>query len=346
MTDETGLLQHAAFSVPRYEDGYCLDDNARALLLMAIVEDAGIEESRVVRGLASRYLAFVRHSFHPATRRFRNLMSYSRQWLEERGSEDSHGRAVWALGTVVGRSADPGRRTLGAELFHAALPSIAAFTSPRAWAFVLLGISEYLRAFQGDSQVQTLRQDLAERLLGLFRGTSRPDWPWFENRLTYCNAQLSQALIVCGSSMRQDEMTAVGLKSLEWLAAIQFSEEGYFTPIGSDGFYERGGRKARFDQQPVEAGAMVSACLEAARVTGDAAWSLRADSIFSWFIGQNHLQRSLYDETTGGCRDALHVDRANENQGAESTLAFLTALLEMRAADERGRAPSTANEAP
>jgi hypothetical protein len=136
--------------------------------------------------------------------------------------------------------------------------------------------------------------------------------------------------------MGNEEMTTAGSRSLEWLAEIQLSEDGYFAPIGSDGFYERGGRRASFDQQPVEAYAMVSACLEAERVTGDARWAELARRAFSWFLGQNHLQRSVYDATTGGCRDGLHADRPNENQGAESTLSFLLALLEMRASDRSG----------
>ena len=146
MSDQTGLLQHAVFTVPRYEDGYSLDDNARALLLTALIEDAGTEDAKAVRTLATRYMAFVSHAFNQERRRFRNFMSYSRQWLEEYGSEDSHGRALWALGTVVGRSGDPGKQSLGGDLFHAALPAVATFTSPRAWAFALLGIDEYLRA--------------------------------------------------------------------------------------------------------------------------------------------------------------------------------------------------------
>jgi glycosyltransferase involved in cell wall biosynthesis len=338
MSDQTGMLQHALFNVPQYDDGYCLDDNARALLLMALVEDAGTEEGRTVRALAARYLAFVSHAFNPAHARFRNFMSYSRQWLEERGSEDSHGRALWALGTVVGRSGDPGKQTLGGQLFHAALPSVAAFTSPRAWAYTLLGIDEYLRAFEGDSSVQAVRTLLAERLLDLFRRTSVSKWPWFEDRVTYSNARLPQALIVSGAWLQNEEMSDAGTRSLQWLADIQCSEDGYFTPIGSNGFYRRGAPKALFDQQPVEACAMVSACLEAARATGEARWAQHARRAFGWFLGQNHLQQSLYDPTTGGCRDGLHADRVNENQGAESTLSFLLALAEMRSA---ARADST-----
>ncbi len=333
MTDDTGLLQHASFSVPRYDEGYCLDDNARALLLMALVEDAGTEDVEVVRALASRYLAFVSHAFRREAGRFRNFLSYARRWQDECGSEDCHGRAIWALGAVVGHSNDPGRQSLGSELFHAALPAVAGFTSPRAWAYALLGIDEYLRAFAGDSSIQSVRATLAERLLGLFQRTSAHEWPWFEDRATYCNARLSHALIVSGAWMENEEMMAAGLRSLEWLAGVQRTPDGYFAPIGSNGFYERGAPTAEFDQQPVEACGMVSACLEAHRVTGDERWAEHARRAFNWFLGQNQLQKVLYEPSTGGCRDGLHADRVNENQGAESTLSFLLALLAMRSAD-------------
>ena len=333
MTDDTGLLQHAAFTVPRREDGYCLDDNARALLVMALAEEAGGEQRELIRSLASRYLAFVRHAWNPALGRFRNFLSYERTWLEPCGSEDSHGRALWALGAVVGRSADPGRVGLCGDLFHAALPAVPAFSSPRAWAFALLGIDEYLRAFAGDSGVQAVRAELAERLLELFRRSGDAQWPWFEERLTYCGARLSQALLVSGARMRREDMLQAGLDSLAWLVEVQRSPEGYLAPVGSNGFYVRGGTKARFDQQPVEASAMVSACLAARRVTGDVAWGAHARTAFDWYLGRNELQLAPYDPATGGCRDGLHEARLNENQGAEASVGFLLALLELRAAE-------------
>ncbi len=333
MTDSTGVFQHATFGVPRYEDGYCVDDNARALLAMALVEDEGSENAKVVRELSSRYLAFVNYAFHRRLGRFRNFMSYSRRWMEECGSEDSHGRALWSLGTVVGRSRSPGQKSLAGELFHAALPVVQEFASPRAWAYTLFGIDEYLRAFQGESGVQALRKTLADKLIDIYRRTKAPDWLWFEERVTYCNARLSQALIVSGSRMNDEEMTAAGLESLDWLAKLQTGPNGYFEPVGSNGFHSRGGTKAEFDQQPVEACAMVAACHEARRVTADPRWADHARRAYSWFLGQNHLQRSLYDGATGGCRDGLHADRPNENQGSESTLSFLMTLLEMRSAD-------------
>jgi glycosyltransferase involved in cell wall biosynthesis len=338
LTDSTGMLQHAAFSIPRYEDGYCLDDNARALLLTTLLESAGIEDVKAVRSHASRYLAFVRHAFDARKGRFKNFMSYSRQWIEERGSEDSHGRAIWALGSVMGHTDGPGGRGLADSLFRAALQEVKGFTSPRAWAYALLGIDEYLRPHQGESEIQAVGEHLARRLLDLYRRASSPAWPWFEERATYCNARLSQALIVSGWRMEHDKMTAAGLRSLQWLAEVQRSPSGdeCFTPIGSNGFYERGGTKAEFDQQPVEACAMVSACLAAQRVTGGGPWALHARRAFNWFLGQNQLHQPLYDAATGGCRDGLHADRPNENQGAESTLSFLLALVAMRSAARPG----------
>jgi glycosyltransferase involved in cell wall biosynthesis len=335
LTDSTGILQHAAFSVPRYEDGYCLDDNARALLVTAYAEEAGFEDARAVRLLSSRYLAFVRYAWDSGSGRFRNFMSYERTWLSELGSEDCHGRALWALGAVVGRAVEPGRQSLAGQLFHAALPAVANFKSPRAWAFALLGIDEYLRAFRGDTSVQASGRAIAERLLGLYKRTSTPTWPWFEDRLTYCNARLSHAALVSGAWMQHDELTVVGLTSLEWLAQVQ-THGGYFAPVGSNGWYARGEPRAWADQQPVEASASVSAYLEARRLTGDERWAERARSAFNWFLGQNSLQKPLVDPQTGGCRDGLHSDCVNKNQGAESTLTYLLALLEMRSAARAG----------
>jgi len=338
MTDDTGMLQHASFNVPRYSEGYCVDDNARALMLMTLVEEAGASDPRLVRTLASRYLAFVSHAFNPEQGRFRNFMSYSRQWLEEQGSEDSHGRALWALGTVVGSSADPGRQSLSGALFQAALPAVSSFSSPRAWAFALLGIEQYLHAFEGDRHVQAAGREIADRLFQLFRRTNQPDWPWCENRVTYCNARLPQALIATGMWTEDESMTATGIRSLEWLMTIQRTPDGYFAPIGTNGFFERGMSAAVFDQQPVDACATVSACMHAFRATGDHRWAEHAQRAFTWFLGQNQLQQPLYDPLSGGCRDALHANRVNENEGAESTLSFLLALMDMRTDEVRWNA--------
>ena len=333
LSDDTGILQHANFSVPSYADGYCLDDNARALVLMALADDAGTDDPKLIRALASRYLAFVNHAFEPGNRRFRNFMSYTRRWEDRPGSDDCHGRAIWALGTSVARSSDPGRQSLAGSLFPAGLRPVLELPSPRAWAYALLGIAEYLRAFSGDSQVQAVQHALAGRLLDLFHRSSSPDWPWFEDRLTYCNARLPQALIATSEWMDNEEMRSVGVRTLDWLMGLQTTRDDYFAPIGCTGFYMRGGVQARFDQQPVEAGSAVSACLDARRITGDARWLFHARRAFDWFLGQNELQRSLYDAATGACHDGLHADRVNANQGAESTISFLLALFELRCTD-------------
>lgn len=327
MTDQTGMLQHALFTAPNYREGYTTDDNARALLVSALLDELGIEESLE---LSSRYLAFIWYAFNAESGRFCNFMNYQRNWLETSGSDDSHGRALWALGTVLGRSNTPALHSLAGRLFEQALPTILLTTSPRAWAFALIGIQEYMRRFTGDRRASQVREELSQRLMNLYQRNHSDEWRWFEDGLTYCNAALSHALLLCGQSIPNSAMADAGLESLRWLADLQRAKAGHFVPIGSNGFYQRGGERARFDQQPVEAQAMVSACLEAYRITNDTRWRKEARRAFEWFLGRNDLNLPIYDPTTGGCRDGLHPDRPNENQGAESTLAFLQALLELR----------------
>jgi glycosyltransferase involved in cell wall biosynthesis len=333
MTDHTGMLQHAIFTVPNFHEGYTIDDNARALMVCTLLDEVGSHETF---DLTSRYLSFVWYAYNPATGRFRNLMNYQRQWMEENnGSDDSHGRTLLVLGTVLGRFNTPTLHNMAGWMFEQALPAIRDTTSPRAWAFALIGIHEYLRKFSGDRVASQLREDLAGRLLGMYQRNQSDDWLWFEKGLTYCNAVLPQAMLMCGHTMSNGEMSEAGLKSLGWLVDLQCTEadKGHFVPIGSNGFYKRGEARARFDQQPVEAQTMVSACLDAYRITGDKRWRNEARRAFEWFLGRNDLNLPIYDPQTGGCRDGLHADRLNENQGAESTLAFLQALLELRLAE-------------
>ena len=336
MTDDTGILQHAVFTVPNYLEGYTTDDNARALIVGALLEELGNKEAPE---LATRYLAFTWFAYNPETRRFRNFMNYQRNWLEASGSDDSHGRALWALGVVLGHSNTPTLHNMAGRMFQQSLLSILETTSPRAWAFALIGIYEYLQLFAGDRIVSQVQEELARRLLALYKENCSQEWRWFESKLTYCNAALSHAMLLCGQSIPNPEMTEAGLESLGWLAELQQSDtEGrHFVPIGSNGFYPRGGERARFDQQPIEAQAMVSACLEAYRITGEKSWHTEARRAFEWFLGRNDLHLPVYDPNTGGCRDGLHPDRSNENQGAESTLAFLQSLLELRLATNLGQ---------
>ena len=331
LTDDTGMLQHATFSAPNYGEGYASDDNARALVLAVLVEQLGETESARIEKLASRYLAFLGYAFNPENGRFRNFLTYERKWTEAAGSEDCHGRTLWALGTVLGRSRNQALRGAAGRLFETAVPAVLAFSSPRAWAFALLGIQEYLDSFPGDRDAQQMRSVLATRLLELYGSNQSPEWNWFEDVLAYSNARLPQAVLIAGRRSADSVMVSAALGALNWLSEIQRSPDNdHFVPIGSQGFYRKGGEKARFDQQPVEAGGAVSACLEAYRATGDDRWLKEAWSAFNWFLGNNDLKIALYDPSTGGCRDGLHPERVNENQGAESTLAFLMALVEMR----------------
>jgi hypothetical protein len=339
MTDDTGMLQHAIFTIPNRSEGYTTDDNARALILVTLLEPSDTDPRNKVDlpfvDSSTLFLSFLEHAFNSSKGRFKNFLRYDRRWNEPVGSEDCHGRALWALGTVLGRSRDQGLRGAAGRLFEISLPAVLEFSSPRAWAYTLLGIQEYLTSYSGDRDAQKIRSALSRRLLEMYESIRLPDWKWFENVLAYGNARLPQALLLVGSACSDNRMVSAGLESLDWLAKAQHCEiNRHFAPIGSQGFHRQDGEKARFDQQPLEAAGAVSACLQAYRVTGDSRWRNEAWSTFNWFLGDNDLQLSLYDSTTGGCRDGLHPDRANENQGAESTLSFLMALLEMRSLQE------------
>jgi glycosyltransferase involved in cell wall biosynthesis len=343
MSDSTGIFQHAMFTVPNFSEGYCTDDNARGFILAVLLDELEEEPERT-RTLATTCAAFLNYALDLRTKRFHNHLSFDRRWLDEQGSEDCHGRALWALGMGAGRSPHRSFQVMSGQLFAQALPAVMEFTSPRAWAFALIGIHEYLGRLSGDRVVTQIREGLAERLMGLFDRTAQADWPWFGAELTYDNAKLAHALILTGHDMGQQRMVERGLQSLRWLTEVQTSENGHFRPIGSNGFFPHGGTRAHFDQQPIEAQAMVSACLAAHRVTSEAAWYEQAQRAFDWFLGWNDLGLEMYAPKTGGCRDALHVDRVNNNQGAESTLAFLLSLAELRlmqnAATVLGTAPS------
>jgi glycosyltransferase involved in cell wall biosynthesis len=329
MTDSTGMFQHAIFSVPWFEHGYCTDDNARALILTTMLEELD-EETPVTSLLQAKYAAFLQQAFVAKTGRFRNFLGFDRRWLEDEGSEDSHGRALWALGAVVGRTRQENLRGWAISLFERSLKALPGFTSPRALAFAILGLHEYMRVLHGDLMANRLRLDLSQRLFDQFQANASPDWPWLEDIVSYDNARLPQALIQTGRWTAHDAMKEQGLRSLRWLMDHQRGSAGAFRPVGSNGFWPRGQEPAQFDQQPVEAAAAVSACIEAFNLTGDPAWQKDALRAFDWFLGYNDLRLPLYDATTGGCFDGLHSNRPNLNQGAESTLAFLVSLAEMK----------------
>ncbi|MEQ1611646.1 MAG: glycosyltransferase family 4 protein [Hyphomicrobiaceae bacterium] len=328
MCDSTGLLQHALHSVPDRSHGYCVDDNARALLVSCALASSGA--SRLPDILSARFAAFIQHAWNPDTARFRNFMSYDRRWLEDRGSEDSHGRTLWALADCARRDCDLSRRRWATSLFRTALPPIENFRSPRAWAFTLVGLNAYCTLVTGDQTANRLRQILADRLLALLEAVKTRNWYWFEETLAYDNARLSQALIVTGAAVESQPMIDAGLKSLRWLMDIQTTSDGFFRPVGTESFGKLRQQPDRFDQQPVEAAAAISACIAACRVSSDPEWPAGALRAFNWFLGENDLRTPLVDLDTGSCRDGLHADRPNENRGAESVVSYLLGLVEIR----------------
>ena len=330
LTDSTGLLQHATFDIPNAADGYCTDDNARALMLMAQLEGAGLGSPASTRA-ATIYARFLGHAFVDATGRFRNFMAFDRRWLDDRGTDDCLGRAVLALGVCIGRGRRPGLQAWAMRLFGPALDALIETTSPRAWALGILGIQEYLRRLDGDRHVALARTRLTTRLFDQQRANASADWPWPEDVVAYDNARLCQALVSSGRWTGDRAALEVGLAMLDWLTTIQTSATHRFAPVGSRGFLQRGGNAAAFDQQPLEAHATLAACIEAHHATGDATWLDRAWDAFDWFLGHNAVGLALADPATGGCRDGLLEDRTNDNQGAESTLAWLGALIDMHA---------------
>ena len=351
LTDDTGIIQHARGTIPNRNHGYCTDDNARALITVLMGRDH-LPGGAGCSALASLYLSFLDHAFDRETGRFRNFMSYDRRWLEKVGSDDSHGRAVWALGQTVACSDQRGHISIASDLLHRALPAMLEFVAPRSWAFGLIGIHAYLRRFGGDTEVRRVREKLSLRLLDMFQQNAADDWPWPEETLTYANARLPQALILSGQWMFNQPMTDMGLRSLRWLLDIQTAPQGHLSLIGNMGWYRKGGTKARFDQQGIEVAALIDACLEAAGVTGDGQWVDHAHRCFNWFLGDNDLRVPLFDPASGGCHDGLHPEGTNDNEGAESTLAWLMSALalhehELRTSPDRdgsgeeGEAPPT-----
>ena len=346
MCDGTGLLQHAVYSVPDRAHGYCVDDNARALLVACALTSS--EEPRLPETLTATLAAFLNHAWNPDVGRFRNFMSFERRWLECAGSEDSHARTLWALGECAVSELGASRRRWAESLFCDALPSVEHFSSPRAWAFTLLGLNAYCRVASANSGAHRLRVLLADRLMSILSRIGTEDWTWFEERLTYDNARLPQALIATGTALDVPAYTAAGLQTLRWLMSQQVSDAGIFRPVGSDSFRQARKPPRPFDQQPLEATATISAALEAWRADGDTKWKDDAARAFAWFLGSNDLSTPLVELETGSCCDGLHPDRVNENRGGESVVCYLLSLVEMRrlARLESERARLTQIQAP
>ncbi len=329
LTDDTGILQHATHTIPCRDHGYCTDDNARALMVAAMGRKYLSTDDACFESLSSHYLSFLMYAFNVKMGRFRDFMTYARHWTEEVGSEDAHGRALWGLGKAVAFLDNPGQLAMTTTLFNQAMRAVEHFKSPRAIAFALVGIHAYLYKFSGDSEVRRVREILADRLFDQFKNHSTTGWPWLENALNYANGKMPHALLLSGQWMQRSDMIDMGIRSLKWLLTIQ-TEDNHFVPIGNNGWYEHGGPRARFDQQPIEANAMIEACVEAFNVTRNKTWIDSAVMCFNWFLGHNDLNMPLYDPKTGGCRDGLMADGINQNEGAESSLAWLLSLMTLQ----------------
>ena len=328
LTDGTGMFQHALFGSPDYHHGYCIDDNCRALIASVIYRNLAPDAAEPHVPM-QRYLAFISYAFNPEKRQFRNFMSFDRKWLEEVGSEDSHARTLWALGTAVRRGPNDDIRLHARRLFHDALPAAENFPYIRSWAFTLIGIDEFLAVEPEDQHTTGMRALLAEKLFERYQAAAVDDWPWWENVVTYDNAKLSHALLLSGEAMGREDMKEAALTSLRWLIDVQTAEDGRLSIIGNQGWMTRSGIRAHFDQQPLEAHAVVHASLVAARITGDGRWVEHALRGVRWFLGENDLGLPLYNSETGGCHDGLLDGSVNANQGAESTLAYLLSVLEL-----------------
>jgi len=329
MTDSTGVFHHAAYTVPDYREGYRTSDNARALILAVLMEDAADGALPRLSDLGSISLAFLHNAYNQDCARFRMQLQFDRTWLDETGSEECHGHALWALGTCIGRSHDEGFQNLAGQLFEQALPSSYTFNSPLAWAYTLIGIHEYFRRFDGDRFANHGRELLAGKLFQLYRDTGNPEKTWFELALPGCSAVLPHALILSGRWLYNNDMLRTGLDALSWLAKMQTSPKNCFHPLSCTS-QSKTGEESDSDQLPVDSHTFISACLEAFRTTQEHRWFAEARKAFEWFLGRNDMGLPLHDSKTGGCRDVLHIDRVNLNEGAEASLAFYLSLNELQ----------------
>jgi glycosyltransferase involved in cell wall biosynthesis len=328
LSDSTGILQHATFFIPNKTHGYTTDDNTRALIVALKYWTLFKEYS--VLPLIDTYLSFLLFAYDSRNRIVKNFLSYDRKWQDDGNSEDSHGRFLWALGKIIAVNLDENITGYATQLFQQALEAAYSFRSPRAWAFTIIALIDYLRMFPGDVNAKNLKSEIGERLLNSFKKNSSDDWLWCEDIVSYENGRLPQALIALGSDTDSEEIKMWGLKTLNWLLNLQTdSEKGQLSLIGNNGWLKRGGQKANFDQQPVESAALIDACYEAYKATGEKDFLERIKWCYNWFLGDNDINETLYNFKTGGCRDGIHFSRLNLNEGAESLLSWLSVLLLM-----------------
>ncbi|MFV2000530.1 MAG: glycosyltransferase [Acidimicrobiia bacterium] len=313
MTDHRGLWEHARYTTPRTEHGYCTDDNARALIVLSRQQDPSPE----LIELAGIYLRFLQNARLPDGG-FHNRRSSNGSWVDDVGSDDSQGRAIWALGSVTRDGPTARMRAVGLDMFEEQRGFRSP--SPRANAFAVLGATEVLLAWPRHRHARHVLEQCVSHLFV----HDDPHWPWQEERLAYDNARLPEALLAAGAVLPDVDLVASGLRLLEWLVTTETHNDHFsFTPVGGWG---SGEPRSRFDQQPVEAAAMADACSRAWSLTGDNRWKDHIEQAARWFMGANDIGATLYDPRTGACGDGLGAEHINLNRGAESTLAALAVL--------------------
>ncbi|MBS1494865.1 MAG: glycosyltransferase family 4 protein [Bacteroidetes bacterium] len=328
LTDSTGILQHATYSIGNPAEGYCTDDNVRALLI-TVMHKLIFNDDKVSK-LINIYLRFVYYSFNKEKGLFRNFMSYERKWLEEAGSEDSNGRVIFSLGYIIKNMDSNSIVGLSKSLFDESIQNMKDFKSPRTIAYMILGSVFYLSKFSGALDIKKIFNNKCEELYNCYLKYKDEDWNWYEDSLSYSNARLPHALLMAGQFKNNKKYITAGLESLEWLYEQLLDDSRKFISlIGNDGWLVKGQPKARFDQQPVEIPPLMDACYQAYLITKNPEWISRVNMAFSWFLGNNERQEPICDFATGGCYDGLTSTMFNQNQGAESTLSWLLALLRM-----------------
>lgn len=323
-----GIFQHAKFSKPNPKFGYATDDNARALILILHLTKNKKDYARFSK-LLWLYFNFLKNAYNPKSKIFHNFLSASGKWLDKKGSDDCQARVLWALGCAVHYGFN---KKEAKKLFNQLVFQIKEFTSPRSWAIGILGIYHYLSVLKNNkNNYKSILLDeikiLADKLFLLYQKCNNQNWHWYENYLTYENARLAQGMLIAGHVLKKKKLIKIGLESLEWLLRIQTNKKDCLSLVGNEKWFLKGKKKSQFDQQPVEVPALMDACFWAFRITQDQKWIKEIKKCFEWFLGKNDLAVYLVNFKTGACFDGLEKDRVNQNQGAESCLAWLWSLF-------------------
>ncbi|MBN2652626.1 MAG: glycosyltransferase family 4 protein [Spirochaetales bacterium] len=331
LNDSTGMLQHGQFSFKDYNHGYCIDDNARALILnLELINKYGESHPEITKRLidvSKNYASFINYAFNKENNHFRNFMNFSRQWLEDEGSQDSEGRTIWALGVAAKLPIDNNMSEWSKQLIRQVYKNVKSYNFLRSNAFAILGLCDYLSVFK-DPEAKKILKLSSKKLHEAYISNRQEGWNWFDNELTYDNAALCQALIKAGNFLEEENYIKDGIEALSWLYKTTM-RKGIFSPPGCKGFYKKGGEYPIFDQQPLEACSTISACIEAWKSTEDKLWTSRAMNVFSWFTGNNIIECPVFDMTNGGCHDGITETGLNRNIGAESTLSFLISQVKI-----------------